>query len=1441
MGVINVSSLTSVQVDVVWPAGADATDAATVTLADGVNPDVTSGSLSANPGATVSYTLDATTLGDGAITVTVNLLDINGNANTFAGTVAVKDTAPPLAPTFAAAASGASNPADFINMTTVSTVQIDVTWPAGSGASDTATVTLDDSVNPVVTSSSMVATPGTTSSYTVDASSLNEGAIAISVSVTDPLGNTTTFSGTAATKDTVAPLAPTAANVAAGAMNSINAVTAASEANVMVDVTFAAGADAADSTVVTLDDGMLTASSSSFAVNPGSTSTTALDISSFADGTINVAATVTDPAGNSTSFTGTTANKDVTPPDAPTLLQIPAGVSNPSNVVNAFTQSTVSFAMNFTANSVATDSVSISVTDSAMNVLSFGPFAARNGAGVSVYSLNDLSTLSDGALTLQATITDLGGNSVMFTGTAATKDSVLINATAANVAGGASNAINVINIASLGSVSVNATFPSGSDGSETAVVTLFDGAASASSGAVSVSAGGGSVSFNGIDASALSDGSVSVTLAVSDASGNMMTFVGTAALLDATLPVIPTSANVTAGATNLIDQINLSNQGSVDATAVWPGGADGTEVAFITFSDGAGNTSTASMSPASGGGSLTFAATDLSSLADGPISLTVNVTDVNGNSTTFGGTSATKDATVVAASVTTIPASANNATDAISQATESSVEVEVTFPASADGTENATVTLSDGVNSDIVSASMAIASGGATLNFTGLDTSSLNEGTINITVTVTDNMQNSVATMALAASKDATLPSLPTAAKVVATANNPDHFVNIATEASATVELTFPAGSKADDVATVTISDGVNMATGMVNAPLGGGTVNATGINCTGFTEGALTLSVAMIDGAGNPDGPFVGTPATFDITRPSSPVVDPVTSPWNQMTQVITGVGVLNLDVVIDGGSAQAVATADSGGAFATSVSLTASSTNSLTVMVRDAAGNLSTGTSVDFNGAALDVLQDSTAPAAPFSDATVATGLGNTGAVDGGAFADFDNDGDLDLFIGSAGAGVLYEYNSGTGAYTDITATTGVTFAGNRSAVWGDYDNDGDVDLLCVDTTAGTTLYRNNFVGLGTRTFTDVTVAEAAGIASTNLTQAMWLDHNNDGFLDFIALDATLNSNFLMVNQRGAAVPVNGFLQDSTTGIDNNIAASALGAVADFDVDGDIDVIFGDMSPGLFYRNDAVASFTNIAGATSNVSFDHSAGASGVTFVDYDNDGDMDIFIARGGALSVNQLWRNDGASSFTEVAATAGIATDVNADDVCWGDINNDGFLDLFIGSNAANKLYLGLGDTNMDTIFEFSEIASDLGVGVDDAGDADMVQMADIDNDGDLDLFVGNEGSANVLYRNGLNNFNFMKIRVTGKGLGAGTSSSDARGAVVTLKDSVDNVLASREINGGRGNGSQNAAEAHFGGLIPSRKYKVTVSFPSGSTRTIFVAPKLLPNQTITINE
>jgi hypothetical protein len=299
--------------------------------------------------------------------------------------------------------------------------------------------------------------------------------------------------------------------------------------------------------------------------------------------------------------------------------------------------------------------------------------------------------------------------------------------------------------------------------------------------------------------------------------------------------------------------------------------------------------------------------------------------------------------------------------------------------------------------------------------------------------------------------------------------------------------------------------------------------------------------------------------------------------------------------------------------------------------------------------------------------------------------------------------------------------------------------------------------------------------------------------------------------------------------------------------GVVADIIADARPDFIFGDGTPSFFHRNDGGLLFTNIAGAVSNVSINQTASA-GIIVADYDNNGTLDIIVARGGSSSRNQLFRNNGTSVFTSAIGTnslallAGIQLADGWRDFCAGDVNNDGRLDLWIGRDSgAHRLYLNMGDlTGNDGVFEFADVAAACGVA--GTGDTRVAQMADLDGDGDLDLFAGHDGTANAVYRNEINNHRSLTVLVHGAGLGPGTAAHDGIGARVELLNTAGTtVLATREINGGRGLGSQDPLRAHFG-VTPSEIYTVRVTFVSGAYRTVSnVVPRDAVNQTITVNE
>jgi hypothetical protein len=372
-----------------------------------------------------------------------------------------------------------------------------------------------------------------------------------------------------------------------------------------------------------------------------------------------------------------------------------------------------------------------------------------------------------------------------------------------------------------------------------------------------------------------------------------------------------------------------------------------------------------------------------------------------------------------------------------------------------------------------------------------------------------------------------------------------------------------------------------------------------------------------------------------------------------------------------------------------------------------------------------------------------------------------------------------------------------------------------------------------RNDWIPLGVFKFTDVTLLSGMGV-SGSLTSGLWLDITGDGWIDCVVVDSAAGPQAR--NNLGTGMFSSpGIFGPAKTQMFYGVAADLCGS-------GLSDLVFGDM-PGPVFRNDGASVFTEV-GASSGVSIKQAA-AGGLIVADVDNDGDLDLIVSGGDFSGDNQLYLNDGTGSFTstvglsKVAMAAGIAPADGWLDVAAGDVNNDGRIDLWVGRNGANRLFLNVGDTNADGVWEYVEVAAACGV----AGSSDtrLVQLADIDGDGDLDLYAGDEASADQVWRNDINNHRSLTVKVNGLGTGAGTSSKDAIGAHVELRDPNDMVVATREISGGRGHGSQDALRAHFG-VTPSEVYTVRVRFPSGAVRTMKnVVPRDAAGQTVTVNE
>ena len=322
------------------------------------------------------------------------------------------------------------------------------------------------------------------------------------------------------------------------------------------------------------------------------------------------------------------------------------------------------------------------------------------------------------------------------------------------------------------------------------------------------------------------------------------------------------------------------------------------------------------------------------------------------------------------------------------------------------------------------------------------------------------------------------------------------------------------------------------------------------------------------------------------------------------------------------------------------------------------------------------------------------IANDIGDWG---GGAWADFDNDGNLDLLAvrgdNNAAQAVLYR-NNGDGTFTRLPAKTigGVVPAGGGAPygpVWADYDNDGVLDVF-VARSGIDWLYHND----GNGGFTSIT-NNLLGTATEDSFDAAWADYNNDGRPDlFVAMASDPATNRLYLNLGGGS-----FAQVTSGSIVTDSAGSVGCAWGDYDNDGNLDLfLVNGLSPGqnnFLYHNNGGGTFTRMTSDVVGSIASDPAVFAGCAWGDYDNDGFIDLFVTHGEvgvSPGINYLYHNNGNGSFTRILTGSLVNDDTgNSVGCAWGDYDNDGFLDLFLarrgeGGSITNGLYRNNGNSN-----------------------------------------------------------------------------------------------------------------------------------------------------------
>jgi len=426
------------------------------------------------------------------------------------------------------------------------------------------------------------------------------------------------------------------------------------------------------------------------------------------------------------------------------------------------------------------------------------------------------------------------------------------------------------------------------------------------------------------------------------------------------------------------------------------------------------------------------------------------------------------------------------------------------------------------------------------------------------------------------------------------------------------------------------------------------------------------------------------------------------------------------------------------------------------------------------------------------------------------GSAWGDYDNDGDLDVFVTHNGNDFnsLFQ-NNGNGIFTKLNLSPITTdFGPSIGATWADYDNDGWPDLLVINNNAVNFLYHNN----GDGTFARVNAG--VGSDSGNIATAAWADYDGDGWVDLVT--APIGGFGPGGGGRSGLYRNNGgILTLVSNGIpgDFSLLGARSAAWADYDRDGDPDLLFAALVlfpgfiPGneLLYRNEGGALAQITTGALVN-SANNSTTAS---WADYDNDGDLDVFVGNADG-EIKFLFRNDGTNGFTQVFGE--IAEEEGAvQSAAWGDYDNDGWIDLFLATSAgAGNL---LARNNGDGTFTHQDIGSVTG----DRATSVSGVWVDMDDNGFLDIFVANLGGNNSLYRNNGNSNAWLTVKCAPY-----LSNRSAIGAKVRVLATIGGVerWQLREIAARDSFGGPNSLRAEFGLGDATNITTVRVEWPSG---------------------
>ncbi|NQY79317.1 MAG: VCBS repeat-containing protein [Candidatus Caenarcaniphilales bacterium] len=465
--------------------------------------------------------------------------------------------------------------------------------------------------------------------------------------------------------------------------------------------------------------------------------------------------------------------------------------------------------------------------------------------------------------------------------------------------------------------------------------------------------------------------------------------------------------------------------------------------------------------------------------------------------------------------------------------------------------------------------------------------------------------------------------------------------------------------------------------------------------------------------------------------------------------------------------------------------------------------------------------------------------------------AVADYNGDGFSDLFITrSGGTDYLYQ-NTGSGTFIDVSSSSGINaLAASRDVDFIDYDADGDLDIYVTNYDMNSVLYRNdnNF-------FTDVaaTVGLTNGIEKSR--NVAWFDYDADGDLDVFIANGALGTPITNPGDPYIA-KTNSFFENDinnsgtfinkTVDVGLDIAADwVMINPADINNDGYPDLLLVPGLPDLpsnpnlplyYYRvllNEKNGTFKDV---TSQSGIVLQGTARGTAWGDYDNDGDLDLFIANdnfdsvsGNLVAEPKFYRNDISAGlrFTDVTVSVGISTIFDQSyaggRACqFSDYDRDGDLDLLVlnSKGSKNKILENISGSFADITSQELELTA-----LDASGNEVHPYGAvfeDFNLDGDFELFVINNKDQDQIFGNSIviSTRDSFKLRILDS-----NGIQNQHGAIVELLNPVDfSVLQSRAVSGANSYLSQGSYDISFTGLDENTEYGFRVKYIGGLTKT-----------------